>query len=581
MPHLTEYQACEIWAWKQGSKHVETQMWLDSEEIIRLRNEQLSIPSLPLRHWGIEISRQHNLSGEKWVDIHFLQWWHNPDSKTETVTVMPPLLEQLHPGDPPPKIPAATTVKEATAAQDDQARIESQDAPMLPPEHMTATRSRTRSADRTGKMMTDNDEHGGHPPPQPPAPGMPQPHHQSAPAPNRETSRNMSLSRPESDITTRTRSRGASSGREVHEQGGGRPHPPGPPPPAAPVRGRAFTRQPATRDAQYHPPAPNAVPPNHIDTMDVLDLLGLPVPEQPAQSEDMSSHASGDTRSHSQRGLPEVDSTGAQPSDTVPRTPSAENEPLITRSPTPASTIAYSPPRSIADDNADEFQPQLPLEQPVHPDDDDDDEDPAPPGASAAAEATANSASCKRSPSEEKGADNKKHRQEPDDGPFASFLTVPTRLLTCPLIWHRSLSPQWSNMQITIPLVAGSQDSSVDNTISTTKLITLLATCSGFLSDVSSSLCQARSISDNVNEPDRPVSLVGDLARDPWHLLSTEAASICLDENISRFCDNTIASDWNNEKQQNYVAMEVFFLPAEQKSHCPRVFLGLSSQGSH
>eukprot|EP00971_Amphidinium_carterae_P227039 4503531-Amphidinium_carterae.1 len=413
---------------------------------------------------------------------------------------------------------------------------------MPPSEPMTTMRSRSRSLDRSVDRTPDINRSGGQPPPHPPSPGALPSQGQTPSMPHREASRSMSLSHPDSNITTRTRSHGASSGVDMHDQGDGRP--PGPPPPNTAARGRAFTRQPRTRDSQFHPPAPSAVPPNHIDTMDVLDLMGLPVPEQHGQNEEMNSTSSRDTRSRSQRGPPEVGSTGVQPSDTTPRTLTVENEPLVTRPPTPASTIAYSPPRSTADDDADEFEPQLPLDQLVHPDDDDDDEDPAPPGAAAAAvTATAGSTSCKRSPSdsEEKGADSKKHRQDPEDGPFSMFLTVPTRLLTCPTIWHRSLTPQWSNMQLTSPIAAGSQIFPIGNAISRTKLTTLRATC------------------------------LDDLARDPWHLLSTEAASLSLDVNVARFCDNTISDDWNLETQSNYVAMEVFYLPDEQISHCPKV----------
>eukprot|EP00971_Amphidinium_carterae_P146129 2896397-Amphidinium_carterae.1 len=526
MPHLTEYQACEVWAWTQGSRHIEAQMWLDSDEVIRLKDEQLSVPSLPLRHWGIELSRQSGASGEKWIDVHFLQWWHSPHEKNETTPSMPPLLEELQTQQPPtqPHTSAITNKEVKTeAAEPLPLEAQVQDTPMPPPDPNTSARSRSRSMDRTGDRTWDMDQTGGQPPPQPPDLGSTPVQHLDQ-QPRREISQDMSRSRTSSGVTDRTRSRGAPSEMSIQDQGGGKP--PGPPPSnAAPApRGRALARQPATRNAQYDPPAPSAVPPNHIDTMEVLDLMGLPVPEQEPSIE-MDRTSSRDTRSRSSRGPTAIGSMGVQPSDTtMPQSPATENEQLVTRPPTPASTVNYSPSRSVTGDDTEEFVPQLPLEQPAHPDDDDDDEDPAPPGASAAA-STGNAAQ-KRSLSEEKGGDNKKHRPDKEDEPF---ITVPTRLLTRPSASHQTLTPQWTNLHILSSGVAGSQAPFPDYAVSTTTLITLLATSSGLSDQFSFPLCQAWSAGDNVNRSQQSTRLVDGSTPDPCQLLSTEAASLSID----------------------------------------------------
>eukprot|EP00971_Amphidinium_carterae_P350498 6491579-Amphidinium_carterae.2 len=235
IPHLQEYQACEIWSWRHGQGQVQSQMWLDSEEAVRLRKDQVSVPALPLRHWAIELSRTMSSDSNDWTNIHFLQWWHTPHDDVDSKEAIPPLVEQQQfrmPGGTQnqqlPQVPVQPNTQQPTP-------METQNdppAPDGPPRGDSTKLQDTRGRSRSRDMVAERSS-GPQPPPQPP-PAPPAP-----PARDRtrqfgsshEQARSMSRSSLTSDHTDRTRSRGNNSEMSTTEiTGNGRPPPPDQPP---------------------------------------------------------------------------------------------------------------------------------------------------------------------------------------------------------------------------------------------------------------------------------------------------------------------------------------------------------------
>eukprot|EP00971_Amphidinium_carterae_P297235 5905067-Amphidinium_carterae.1 len=150
--------------------------------------------------------------------------------------------------------------------------------------------------------------------------------------------------------STGQRTRSRSRSMTPMEVASGPRQPPRPPDhPAEPAtRGRSMTRRPVM--------APLPPPPNHIDQLDVIDMLGLP-----------------------QLGSAEATTTQAPPSD---------HSPASTR-PYPASPVGSVPSTQPYVDREADDDPLLPLQQAAHAHNDDDDDDDEQPAAAAAAAAAA------------------------------------------------------------------------------------------------------------------------------------------------------------------------------------------------
>eukprot|EP00971_Amphidinium_carterae_P176014 3489052-Amphidinium_carterae.1 len=430
------------------------------------------------------------------------------------------------------------------------------------------TKERSRSRDAVAEGSS-----GPQPPPQPPPapPASPARDRAGQLGSPREQARSMSRSSPISDHTTRTRSRGNNSEMSTTElTGNGRP-----PPPDQPPRGRSTTRRSDVNSRQYYPPAPQSVPSNVIEAHDMLDLMGMPVPEyELAADESMTqphtlSQAEMD-RSRSRDRRSSSDDRSMRATASHAGTPLGETERLHSRPLSPASTVDYEPHENQVFNEEDRI-PRLPVAQPItcEEEEDDDDDDPAPPGASAAA---SHNKSQKREPDDDKGADRKKHRGEPDEGPFAAFRTAPLSTLAQAPSWRRNANPTWSGTSSSMTTPTSDchilDSLKIRAPLSTSQILQRLDTIdrSSHVPSCSVSfpiVCHARESSERVLSENLALAP----SRNGYHD-SADSAYLCLDENLAKFCM------CDSEKLDSGHMIEILFMDNNSDGTKPNILYG-------
>eukprot|EP00971_Amphidinium_carterae_P349761 6491208-Amphidinium_carterae.2 len=76
--HLSEYSACEVWAWRRGRSCVELQYWLETRHASTTADK----PCLPLRSWA------QLLQKESWEEVQFMEIWHLPDADVQQLVIL-------------------------------------------------------------------------------------------------------------------------------------------------------------------------------------------------------------------------------------------------------------------------------------------------------------------------------------------------------------------------------------------------------------------------------------------------------------------------------------------------------------
>eukprot|EP00971_Amphidinium_carterae_P351093 6491908-Amphidinium_carterae.1 len=395
---LPEYEQCEVWCWHPDDDFVQLQLWMEAPQTAEQRTFLL-----PTRSWAQLVRAQD------WQRVIVLQWWHGVTTTATTTTTPTTTSTTIRPQPQQQAEPVPLTgSSQLTPARTSQ-------APSVTRSSSTSTSSRPPPPSRDDKPETEQERivrSDWHRLPPPPVHMSAQTSPMDPPSPPSGplTTINSHLDMPideigdtgmratpsSSEVTRHTRSRSHSM-TPMDVATGPRP-PPRPPdhPAGGAQRGRSLTQRTPTVAQPMQPP-----PPNHIDQLDVIDMLGLPQP--PAVT-----HAS---RSRS-RELPVDSATTAHPAPVPEQSPGRDPSPASTRPYTTSPTGSVASTRPYAD-HGEPDDPLLPLQQTVSAHNDDDDDDEAPTGAAAAATTSAAAAAIRIATP----ASKRKEQEHPDSPP--------------------------------------------------------------------------------------------------------------------------------------------------------------------